>query len=147
MGGGDVRGHRARRRDRGRDLVDRRRRQGTARAAARQLPLVHAVRLDADAVPDSDPERHRNDIVDHVEPHAVADRVQPRSRELSDAAAAAHVDARADDIGDNDHDGLGLEHDVDDDIEHLEHDIYIDLVVEDHRKPDARSLTLGRPIL
>ena len=146
MGGGDLRGHRARRSDRGRDLADRRGRQSTAGAAARQLPLVHAVRRDADAVADRDTEWHRDHVVDHVQPHAVADRVQPRAGELSDAAAATFVDTRADDVcDDDDHRIEHLEHHVDHVLEHVDHDI--DLVVEDDRKPDARSLTDPHVIL
>lgn len=131
VGGRHVRGHRARGSHRSRDLADRRRRQGTAGAAARQLPLVHTVRLHADSVADGDAERHGHHVVHDIEPDAVSDRVQSRAPELPDAAAAAAVDAPAHCATDDDH---GLDHN----LEHVEHDI--DLVVEDEREPDASSL-------
>jgi hypothetical protein len=136
VGGGHLRGHRARRSHCGCDLVDRRRCEGTAGAAARQLPVVYAVRRDADPVAGGDAERHGDHVVDDNEPHAVAHGVQPCAGELSDAAAAALVDARANGVGDND--DHGLQHGVDRD--HFEHDI--DLVVDDDRERDARSLTV-----
>src|SRR5438309_5415837 len=109
----------------GRHLAHRVRLARATHPGAGQLPVVHAVRPDADAVfhrdtrgvdqPQHDhelrphPDRVRRDSGDRG-CHAVADRLQPGASELPDAAAAAVIDTDADAVTARDH--LDVDEDV-----------------------------------